>query len=420
MSYRASLAALAAIAAAFCASSGCSSGDIGLNTSPGIDAGPASSADGGRAASIADPGAGGLYLTASGEALAVTGYPFPPATADDTFLVDGWIFRLDHVLVTLAKVKVWENPDAVPADPSQHGREVAHADGPWALDLHAGGSLTGEGGSPEQAQPFASIKAQDDGSKFDTTVRYGFGFDAARATADATLVNLDPGAVADYQTMIQNGYSVLYVGTVSRPANDACAAAGGGAYDFGQLPRSLPFKLGFSTPASYVNCQNGSQFPGIRGINGEDHPRGIQFRGDRAVVAQVTIHADHPFWESFAEESALRFDAIAAQYVGVTSPTATVEDMKGVDFTAFTDRNKKPLPLRTCVDGALYTPAYPAGDQLHFDSLKVPVDKTGTNPAAALRDYYDYLRYNQSTQGHLNAQGLCFTSRNFPSPPGGS
>jgi hypothetical protein len=38
---------------------------------------------------VADPGPGGLYLTASGESLAVTGYDFPPATPDDTFLVDG-------------------------------------------------------------------------------------------------------------------------------------------------------------------------------------------------------------------------------------------------------------------------------------------------------------------------------------------
>jgi hypothetical protein len=51
---------------------------------------------GGSGGVVSDPGPGSLYLTASGESLAVTGYDFPPATPDDTFLVDGWIFRLDH------------------------------------------------------------------------------------------------------------------------------------------------------------------------------------------------------------------------------------------------------------------------------------------------------------------------------------
>ncbi len=367
-----------------------------------------------------DPGPGGLYLTASGEALAVTGYAFPPASPDDTFLVDGWIFHLDHEIVTIDHVKLWDNPDMVPADQSQHGAQVAHADGPWAIDLHLGGPLTGQGGAPEQAQPFAGIKSKDDGSAFDTTIRYAFGFDTVAATAAATKVNLDADGSSDYDDMIQKGYTVLYVGTVSRPATDPCASAGGAAYDFTTLPSTLKFKLGFSTPTSYVNCQNGGEFPGVPGINGEDYPRGVQFRSDHSVIGQVTVHADHPFWESFAEDSPLRFDQIAAQYVGVSNPVATVEDMMGVDFTAFKDKAGNVLPMRTCVDSSLYAPPYTPGDQLHFDPLTVPVDKAGTDPSKALRDYYDYIRYTQSTQGHLNSQGLCFVSRNYPSPPGGS
>jgi len=398
------------------AAGGCSSSSDSNSPSPGIDGG---TSDSGSGASV-DPGPGGLYLTASGEALAVTGYDFPPASADDTFLVDGWIFRLEHEIVSVDHVKLWENPDTVPADQSQHGAEVAHLDGPWAIDLHKGGPLTGEGGSPEQAQPFAAITSKDDGSAFDTTVRYGFGFDTVAASASAKNVNLDANGQADYDLMVQKGYTVLYVGTVTRPASDTCAAAGGAAYDFSTLPKTLQFKLGFSTPTSYANCQNGSEFPGVKGLNGEDYPRGIQFRSDKSVVGQLTVHADHPFWESFGENSALRFDQIAAQYVGVSNPIATVEDMKGVDFTGFKDKMGKAVPLRSCVDGALYTPPYAPGEPLHFDTLKVPVDKTGTDPAKAIRDYYDYIRYTQSTQGHLNSQGLCFVSRNFPSPPGGS
>ncbi len=36
------------------------------------------------------------------------------------------------------------------------------------------------------------------------------------------------------------------------------------------------------------------------------------------------------------------------------------------------------------------------------------------------RDYYDFIRYTQSTQGHLNSQGLCFIDRRWPAPGGGS
>jgi len=48
------------------------------------------------------------------------------------------------------------------------------------------------------------------------------------------------------------------------------------------------------------------------------------------------------------------------------------------------------------------------------------VNPHASSPAEAIRDYYDYIRYTQSTQGHLNSQGLCFIDRQFPSPPGGS
>jgi hypothetical protein len=43
------------------------------------------------------------------------------------------------------------------------------------------------------------------------------------------------------------------------------------------------------------------------------------------------------------------------------------------------------------------------------------VDPSSTN-GSALRDYYDFFTYNQSTQGHLNSDGLCFVQRNYPSP----
>jgi len=45
-----------------------------------------------------------------------------------------------------------------------------------------------------------------------------------------------------------------------------------------------------------------------------------------------------------------------------------------------------------------------------------PVNASG-NPAQVIRDFYDYNTYNQSTFGHLNADGLSFVDRYAQSGP---
>jgi hypothetical protein len=62
----------------------------------------------------------------------------------------------------------------------------------------------------------------------------------------------------------------------------------------------------------------------------------------------------------------------------------------------------------------MYTPPNMTAS-MGFDSLGIPHNPQG-DPTQVLRDYYDYLAYNQSTQGHLNSDGLCFVERHFPSP----
>ena len=184
----------------------------------------------------------------------------------------------------------------------------------------------------------------------------------------------------------------------------------------------MNFRFAFAAPpTNYVNCQNYTA-PGS-GIGGEASPRGVQVTASGSVIAQVTIHMDHPFWESFAEDTPVHWDQIAAQYVGVPSPSdgglieAHIEDFHGVPFQGFSDHQGTPLPWRNC-SGGNYTP--PGNGQMSFSTLSVPVDPHGTDPSKAVRDYYDYIRYTQSTQGHLNSQGLCFIDRQFPAPPGGS
>src|SRR2546423_1654542 len=62
-----------------------------------------------------DPGGGAVLLTVSGEQPAVDGWPFPPASMDDTFLADGWEFKLDRYIGVFDKVTLWDQPNLVPA-----------------------------------------------------------------------------------------------------------------------------------------------------------------------------------------------------------------------------------------------------------------------------------------------------------------
>jgi hypothetical protein len=50
-----------------------------------------------------------------------------------------------------------------------------------------------------------------------------------------------------------------------------------------------------------------------------------------------------------------------------------------------------------------------------FDAQTIP-QTAGTDGCAGLQDYYTYSTYNQSTQGHLNSDGLCYVDRHYPSP----
>jgi hypothetical protein len=354
----------------------------------------------------AAPSGGSIVFTISGEELALGGYGFPPASADDPAFVDGWEVKFTELLVTVDKITLSETPDLVPGDQAKTGPLVAQVDGPWAVDLHKGGPIAGKGGSAEQAVQITTLDNQNKngGKPFASDERYAFGFDVVPATASATLVNLDEQGKADYELMKQNGYAVLYVGTATFKGT-GCAPSDPA---FDKLPKVVSFKLGFKTPTTYINCQNPDNDPAMP-LGDEEHLRGVAVKANQAVTAQLTIHTDHPFWEGFVHDSPAHFDMIAAQQAGTT---VTLEDLKGIDPTAITDKDGNPLPWRSCVSS--YTP--PASGQMGFSTDGIPVSPGG-DPATSIRDLYDFVTYNASTSGHLNADGLCAVKRNYPSPP---
>jgi hypothetical protein len=356
-----------------------------------------------------------IQFSASGEVLALGGYAYPPPSGGVAF-VDGWEVRFTKFLTTIDKITLSTNPDTSATNQSLVGTKVAELDGPWAIDLHQGGPLPGKGGAGEQAFPIALLDNQNlnGNQSFDPTVRYAFGFDLVPATASAKFLQLqsnDP----DYQDMIANGYVVLYIGTATWRGNgvgSACTTTNN-TFDFTKLPQVVNFRLGFKTPTTYINCQNPDNDP-AQPLGSEAHERGVQVQANKTVIAQVTVHTDHPFWESFVHDSPAHFDQLAALATRDANGNfnLTMQQTVGVDYTAF-KFGSLALPWRACAPGYTTPNQNP---QMGFDSLTIPHNPAG-NPATSMRDYFDYMYYNQSTQGHLNSDGLCFVQRHYPSPP---
>ena len=367
-----------------------------------------------------------LTVTISGEGAALTGFAFPPASANDLAFVDGWDVRFDRILVTVDDIVLSDDPDLSPTDQSQTGPVVATAKGPWAVDMTKPGAVAdikpkarsqslseelgidleqGGPGKDPHAQPLARFDALDGDKGFDPTRRYAFGFDIVAASASAKHTNLDAAGEADYAEMTAKGLSVLYVGMATFKGGADCKSSDPGYEGFKKLPTTVKFRLGFKTPTKYKNCQNTD----LRGkpFDGEEAQRGVQVSDP--TTAQITLHVDHPFWSTVDHDAAeLFFDQMAA----AASPDGllVIDDLAKIDFTSFKDKEGNALPWRSCIADK----PVKSGVR-HFDSGSVAVDPQGA-PESALRNYSDYVAYMQSTQGHLNADGLCAVERKFPAP----
>ncbi|MEI9939105.1 MAG: hypothetical protein WDO69_17945 [Pseudomonadota bacterium] len=364
-----------------------------------------------------DPGKGNVWFAASGEVLALTGYAFPPASDADAAFVDGWEVHFDHLLTTIDAITLSENPDQQKGTQLGTGKLAARVNGPWAVDLsHRDASyLTGKGGGRELAVPIAALNNQNanGGGAFATDgTRYAFGFDLIAANDSAQNVNLDSDALADYEEMTQDGCAVLYVGSATfkgDPTVDGCVTEASQAW-----PKSVNFRFCFKSETSYLNCQNPDNDPAEPINSAEEHQRGIAFLSNSTVIAQVTLHTDHPFWDSVLHDSPAHFDQFAARAIASGgSALVTLEDTQGVDYTAYTDTQGNAIDWRYCIEPP--TDVHPKFvGAMRFDPHGVPA--SDKDPAAGLRDYYDFATYNQSTQGHLNSDGLCYVKRNYPSP----
>ncbi len=348
---------------------------------------------------------GGFDVIVTGEGAATDGIAFPAASDGDPFFQDGWAFTFTNVVVFVDHLAISENPDRSPGDQSQTGDLVAQADGPWVVDLAKAGPVS----SKEMnglAWPVTTIANQNKkgGAAFDPTQKYAFGFDLVTASTAATAVNSVDQAVIS--NMVAKGWSVWLNGYAEFKGTSCRSTVA--TYDFGRLPKRVNFSFGFAMPTTYKNCVNPDLLP--------EGSRGIQSVRGQNATAQITFHLDHPFWEALQEDAPLRFDLIAAQKSVATGPGAaavsvTEADLQGVRFQGATDAQGTALPWRYC--GPPQSSERTTGT-VSYDPKGVPVNPLGG--AAGLKDVGDYMRYNLSTFGHLNNDGLCFPSRNFSAP----
>lgn len=340
-----------------------------------------------------DPGKGGILVTFSGEDLVSTGYEWTSASkaeGDPPAFVDGWALSFEHVITTVGNVRLSADPDKDTGNASAVGALVASADGPWAVDLVKGGDVVGKSGSAdEKATRLVGFTSKADGSAFDPTARYAFGYDFLDASASAKQVNLGVEAAALYAESVTKGWTTLYVGTATYKGPAPAAGT-----VFASIPKVVKFKIGLRNPSTYANCRNTD----LNQVGGE-FPRGVQVSAALGTTAQITLHTDHAFWDTLnVEGTPLHFDAIAAQ--ANSAGAVTIDDLVATDVTAVTTRAGAKLLWRSLVPD--YTA--PAG--------QVKYNANGTTFARA-NSLASYLAYSAASGGHMNANGECELKNNF-------
>ena len=271
--------------------------------------------------SSSDAGApGSLTVYGSGEEAARSG--FPAGDGDDAIVfADGWTLDFRAVLVSLDDLTLR----------SADGENAELDAGPVIADLHL---------SEPELWRFDEVPAR----RWD---RVGFRY--APANEDARLATeVDEEALA---LMIDRGYSLLVRATAAKDE------------------REIDLEFGFAIEVEHSAC-----------VNGLDDTDGLVVPEGAAAEAQITVHLDHLFFDSYAQDDpALRFDAMAA--AAPEEGPLTLGDLAAQDnLSDLRDAAGQPLEL-----------AYDSGST--FDP--VPSDLREFVVAAA------------TTTGHFNGEGHC-------------
>lgn len=267
---------------------------------------------------------GEVRVKLSGEDAAVQGYPVGSGD-DEIAFADGFTVQFDKVLVALERFELGT---------SGGDRARLEAD-PIIADLSLG--------YPE-AWVFDDVPSR----RWDA-VRYVY----AAPTMQSRKVN--DVRDADLEEMASNAYAIWLAGT---------ATDGTESFDF-----DLRVPLRVTNEA----CQNGI-----------DETDGLVVPNNGVVDAEVTVHLDHFFFDTFAtEEASLRFEPWAA--VAGEDGVITLGDLEAQSLSDLRDRDGEPL--------------------LDEDSNPVVYDP---GPLSLLaNNLREYVIAAATTTGHFNGEGHC-------------
>ena len=278
----------------------------------------------GVACGDADAGSGTLRVSVSGEAAALTGYPVGSGD-DEIAFADGWRLQFKQVVVSFADFELR----------TSDGDDAGLDAGPVVADLHLG--------QPELWK-FRDLPAQ----RWDR-VAYRY----QPPTAKARKANeVDPDTI---ERMTSEGYS-LYIAATAEKSGTA-----------------IDLAYGFKFEVAQTRC-----------VNGMDETDGIVVSEGAINEAQITVHLDHLFFDSFATDGAmLRFDPMAA--VAPASGPLTLADLaKQTNLSDLKDAAGKSLSL-----------TYDPGSELK------PTPE----------NLEDYVVAAAATTGHWNGEGHCNYAR---------
>jgi hypothetical protein len=263
---------------------------------------------------------GTLSIRVSGEEAAQGGYPVGEGE-DQIAFADGWTLEFHKVIVSLTQFTL----------ATEDGEEALLHSDPVLVDLHQG--------TPELWR-FEGLAAQ----RWDAV-----GYQYAKPASDVRVVN--DLSEADVKRMQDEGYSLLIEATARKE------------------DREVELSWGFPLAIDVQHCQNG--------LDGTD---GIVVRDNATTSAEITVHLDHLFFDSYAtEEPNLRFDPLAETapedgplLLEALAAQDNLSDIKG--------RNGQPLGL-----------AYDPGSAFH----PVPTNLE------------EYVSAAAETTGHWNGEGHC-------------
>lgn len=274
-------------------------------------------------AACGESGANGtLEVRLSGEEASREG--FPVGTGDDVIeFADGYTLTFDKVLVSIVDVTLADD-----------GGTAGLGADPIVADLHLGEPV---------AWTFEGVPAQRW-----PAVSYTYG----APPADARL--LEGVSEADVEAMRTAGASLLVAGEASDGTE------------------SYPFELVLDIDVVNARCE------------GLDETDGLVVPEGAVVQAELTIHLDHLFFDTYAnDDAALRFEPWAAVYDG-TNPI-TLEALASQRIAELEDRAGDPLR-----DGE--------GALIIYDPGPLTL---GSN------DLGEYVRAAATTTGHFQGEGHC-------------